>query len=111
MTFNPDCSTADLIALALSIDPCQDWQEEEPYWDIVSHLQTRGTRDVLEQAMQLCDDSRSDWRCLGVNILGQLGTPVQTFPAESVARLVTLLQLRFVRFVRAEGATCDGGFD
>jgi HEAT repeat protein len=92
MTFNPDLPTADLVALALTIDPCADWQDEEPYWDIVRHLQERGTRDVLEQAMQLCADERSDGRCLGVNILGQLGLPTRTFPAEAMTRLVKLLQ-------------------
>ena len=76
--------TSELIDLALI--------EAEPWdYDYIPILQHRGTKDVLLAAQKLCLNSEIAARKLGVDILGQLGTPERTFPDECLHTLLDLL--------------------
>lgn len=61
-------------------------------WPAIMTLQERGTREVLDAAMTVCDAAEPLKRKLGALILGQLGSPDRSFPEECCDRL-----LRFVR--------------
>ncbi len=68
--------TRELIRVALTE------QDEHAAWEPVTILHFRGTREVLEEAQKLCSSQDSRERCLGANILGQLGVPERAFPEE-----------------------------
>jgi HEAT repeat protein len=79
-------STKELIQLALTTE------DELGNWEAVTILHRRGTREVLEAARTLCQSDNPDERCLGADILAQLGYPGRTFPDECFAILVDLFQ-------------------
>ncbi len=66
-------------------------QDEDAAWEAVTALHYKGNREVLEAAMRLCASDNADERQLGVNILGQLGTPERTFPNECFEVLAAML--------------------
>jgi HEAT repeat protein len=75
-------STQELIELALT-------EENE---DAVSILHFRGNQEVFAAASKLCDSQNPQERALGADILGQLGIPNRTFPDESLAILLRMLE-------------------
>lgn len=82
---NDSRSIAELVKLALTE------QDEDAAWEAVTALHYKGNREVLEAAMRLCASDNADERQLGVNILGQLGTPERTFPNECFEVLAAML--------------------
>jgi HEAT repeat protein len=75
-----DLSTAsidELFALARSAE------NEDAYWDAVSALHARGEQRTFELASVLCDSFAAGERCLGADVLGQLGAAPGASPAES----------------------------
>ena len=78
--------TSELIDLALA--------EAEPWdYDYIPILQQRGSKDVLLAAQELCSSPKVASRKLGVDILGQLGTPERTFPDCCLNTLLKLLSI------------------
>src|SRR5688500_8409365 len=61
--------TASLIRFALTEE------DEDKVWEVISLLQFRGNREVLEAARKLCESNHANERRLGADILGQLGIP------------------------------------
>lgn len=82
---NNSRSIAELVKLALTE------QDEDAAWEAVTALHCKGNREVLEAATRLCASDSADERQLGVNILGQLGTPERTFPNECFEILAAML--------------------
>lgn len=74
----------DLINAALT-------ESEEAAWDAVCALQWRGTHEVLETACILCRSQCPQERCLGADILGQLGVEKRTLPQAAIKTLISLL--------------------
>jgi hypothetical protein len=75
-----DLSTAtvdELFALARSAE------DEDAYWETVSALHVRGEKRTFDLASVLCDSFAAGERCLGADVLGQLGAAPGTSPAES----------------------------
>jgi HEAT repeat protein len=70
-------SVDELFALARSA------QDEDAYWDAVSALHARGEKRTFELASVLCDSFAAGERCLGADVLGQLGAVPGASPAES----------------------------
>ena len=66
---------------------------EEFAWQAVCALHWRGSREVLQRANVLCVSASIKERRLGADILGQLGLPERTFPAESFDLLRSMLQV------------------
>lgn len=66
--------------------------DEEVAWRAIAALHLRGGRDVFDYACQLCTSRKTHERCVGANILGQLGTPNYTFPEETLAMLLGMLE-------------------
>ena len=62
-------------------------------------LHYRATREVFDAARQLCAGKCPQEKILGANILGQLGVPDRTFPEESVAILIGLLDVEKDEYV------------
>ena len=54
-------------------------------------LHLRGTREIFNAAVRLCRRKRSRARCVGVDILGQLGTPRMLFRREQAGFLLKML--------------------
>ncbi|MEH2159088.1 HEAT repeat domain-containing protein [Nostoc sp.] len=75
-------STQELIELPL--------KEEND--DVVGILHFRGNQEVFAVASKLCNSQNPRERQLGADILGQLGIPHRTFPHESLAILLRLLE-------------------
>jgi HEAT repeat protein len=80
-------ATHEFVTMALT-DP-----DEDAAWNAVVMLHYRGTREVFDAACQLCASECPQERTLGANILGQLGIPTRSFPDESVAVLLRLLEV------------------
>jgi HEAT repeat protein len=75
-----DLATAtvdELFALARAAE------NDDAYWDAVSALHGRAEKRTFELASVLCDSYAAGERCLGADVLGQLGASVETSPAES----------------------------
>lgn len=75
--------------------------DELAYLQIVRALNWKGTREVLQRAEQLCGSRCVRERCLGADMLGQLGVPERVFPAESCSLLRGLLEDADDRVLRA----------
>ena len=81
-------STQELINIALT-----DTDEDQRVaWEAVSVLHERGNRAAFEAARELCASDDPDERAWGMRILAQLGVPERSFPAESLALLLRLLE-------------------
>ena len=77
-------------AETLSLDDTADGSEER--WALVSELHRRGTPTVYEAATRWCASPRVPLRCLGANVLGQLGfADGYPFAERSTATLIDLL--------------------
>lgn len=81
--------TAELIATALAklarSDPAGDDNEA------LVVLQARGTREVLDTTLALCESPNPKQRALAAEILGELGSP-RSFPDECCRALVSLVR-------------------
>src|SRR5205085_12215903 len=69
-------SVDELYALARSSE------DEESYWAVVSELHTRVNDHTFRIADVLCDSLAVGERCLGADVLGQLGAVDGQTPAE-----------------------------
>ncbi len=87
-------TTAELVATAsqASGEIVQMTQDDDAYWQIIRVLQLRGTQEVFDTCQVMCASESSGDRQLGINILGQLGTPDFPFRAETIPRLLRLLE-------------------
>src|SRR3954471_24269024 len=70
-------SVDELFALARAAEG------EEAYWDAVAELHGRGEQRTFDLASVLCDSFAAGERCLGADVLGQLGATVETTAADS----------------------------
>lgn len=66
--------------------------DEDAYWNAIVALHWRGNREVLQRAEELCASECAQERCIGADILGQLGVPDRTFPEESTKMLMGMLK-------------------
>jgi HEAT repeat protein len=64
-----------------------EWQSDAEWAPYLSALAYRGDESVLFRARSLASDPDPVARGVAAYLLGQLGTPVRTFPAESAAAL------------------------
>ncbi|WP_194863358.1 HEAT repeat domain-containing protein [Myxococcus sp. AB036A] len=80
-------STEELIQVALEGD-----EDDERAWDAIRTLHCRGTRDVLDAAIQLLGTSSAKARGRGADILGQLGAGNPVFSGERGEALLDLLR-------------------
>ena len=78
-------SVDDLINVALT--ETDEWIA----WDAVAALQWKGTAEAFQRAQSFCRSPCPQERRLGADILGQLGIPDRTFPRESAAILLSML--------------------
>jgi hypothetical protein len=70
-------SVDELFALARAAE------DEDAYWDCVSELHARAEKRTFDLASVLCDSFAAGERCLGADVLGQLGAAPGASPAES----------------------------
>jgi hypothetical protein len=70
-------SVDELFALARAAE------NDDSYWDAVSALHARGEQRTFDLASVLCDSFAAGERCLGADVLGQLGAAPGASPAES----------------------------
>ncbi|GEN13224.1 HEAT repeat-containing protein [Myxococcus fulvus] len=80
-------SIEELIQVALTGD-----EEDERAWNAIHALHARGTREVLDAAIQLLGASSAKARGRGADILGQLGAGNPVLRAERGDALVELLR-------------------
>src|ERR1017187_3272514 len=66
--------------------------DEDLVWDAMSALHWRGTREVLDRALELCKSFCAVERRVGADILGQLGVPDRAFPEECLRTLLDMLE-------------------
>lgn len=66
--------------------------DEDLAWDAIGALHWRGTREVLDRAVQLCRSNCAVERRMGADILGQLGIPDRTFPESCLRPLLSMLE-------------------
>ncbi len=66
--------------------------DEDRYWDVVGALQRRGSHEVLDRAVRLCQSVCAVERSAGADILGQLGVPDRTFPEPCLRTLLSALE-------------------
>ena len=67
-------------------------RDDEARWDCVTHLHGVPSHEVWEGAVRLCESPEASDRCLGADVLGQLGTPRMPFRDESVVVLRPMLR-------------------
>ena len=82
---NDPRTTDELVNFVL----CQ--MDEDSEWNAIGSLHWRGTAEVLRRAELLTQSSCSRERRLGADILGQLGVPDRSFPAECTEILCGML--------------------
>ena len=83
-------TTSEVIEAAL-VEFKRD-EEDFEGWHAIVTLQERGTREVLDATMALCDADEPISREFGAMILGQLGSPERSFPEECCDRLLRLVR-------------------
>ena len=83
-------TTVELFQIAL-LAP----EDDADYWNFISLLQRRGDREVLDRSLLLTQSSIPEERSLGIDILGQLGSPKRLFQDECVTALIELLEREF----------------
>lgn len=84
---NDPRTTDEFISIALAE------QDEDRAWEAGVTLHFRGTEDVLDATRHLCASECPQERTLGASILGQLGIPARSFPAESVKALLATMEV------------------
>jgi HEAT repeat protein len=86
-------TTEELIAAAIEQ---WDWDDEkiQAAWPYTARtvLQARGDAETLEAIKALCARSKPKERSVGAAILGELGLPDRTFPAECIDLLLEMLE-------------------
>ena len=82
-----DPRTVDELMTAVMCEP-----DEDLYWDAVMALHWRGTREILDRAIRLCESFCAFERRVGADILGQLGVPERNFPEEGLRTLLRMLE-------------------
>ena len=78
----PDRTIEELLALARA-----EWTSDAEWAPHLSALAYRGDEQVLFRAREMAEDEDPRERGIAAFLLGQLGTPVRTFPVESAAAL------------------------
>lgn len=78
--------TEELFAIAM-----HDVDSDEAS-DAIITLRYRASRDVLQESISLCQSQNSDYRILGVRILGHLGFEDRPFLDERGAQLIDMLE-------------------
>ena len=78
----PDRTFDELLELAR-----EEWTSDAEWAPYLSALAYRGDEEVLFRARAMAEDGDPRERGIAAFLLGQLGTPVRTFPAESAAAL------------------------
>jgi HEAT repeat protein len=82
---NDPRSTEELIRTALAEE------DEDAAWELLVVLHHRASPQVFQAARELCASDNPRERTLGADILGRLGLPERTFPEESLAILLGML--------------------
>ncbi len=82
-----DSRSVDELMTAALCEP-----DEDLAWDAVCSLQWRGTREVLDRAVRLCESFCAFERRVGADILGQLGLPKRSFPDHGLRTLLRMLE-------------------
>jgi HEAT repeat protein len=85
---NEPRKTDELIPIALAE------QDDDRALEALVTLHLRGTNEVLDAARHLCASECLQERTLGANILGQLGVPDRSFPAEAVKALLAPMEVK-----------------
>ncbi len=83
----PEISTKELIENALSTD------DEEKYWEYIRSLHIRGTKEVVDSAIKLCESDPIKSKVTGADILGQSGVPERSYPKEALSALRKLIKV------------------
>jgi hypothetical protein len=85
-SWTDDCrSSEEIVVLALvTVD-------DDTKWDFIDILRYRGGENEFRLASQLTESVKPEERCLGANILGQLGFADPTYVTESVDILIPML--------------------
>ena len=78
----PDRTMEELLAVAR-----EEWTSDAEWAPHLSALAYRGDEEVLFRARAMAEDDDPCERAIAAFLLGQLGTPVPTFPDESAAAL------------------------
>jgi methionyl-tRNA formyltransferase len=78
----PERPVAELVELAR-----EEWTSAAEWAPYLSALAYRGDEEVLFRARAMAEDEDPRERGIAAFLLGQLGTPVRTFPGESAAAL------------------------
>jgi HEAT repeat protein len=73
-----------LFAVAIQCD-------DDNAWNAVAALHWRGSQEVLDKACALANSAEAATRARAADILGQIGLPVRSFPQESFAAVLPLL--------------------
>jgi methionyl-tRNA formyltransferase len=81
----PDRSLEELVELAV-----REWRSDAEWPPYMAALAWRGDEAVLEAARELLQRENPQARAVGAYVLGQLGIPERTHPAESAAALEEL---------------------
>lgn len=82
VTFEADHRSArDLANIVLTMDDADE--ADSVYWNAMSTLYRRGTREIFDEARDLCVSECPFEQRIGCNILAQLGSPERPFAAES----------------------------
>jgi HEAT repeat protein len=66
--------------------------DEDLAWDAIGALHWRGTPEVMDRAVRLCQSLCAVERRVGADILGQLGIPDRTFPEPCLRTLLSMLE-------------------
>jgi HEAT repeat protein len=82
-----DPRTVDELINAALCEP-----DEDLAWEAISALQWRGTREVLDRAIPLCESFCPLERRVGADVLGQLGDPDRSFPDQCLRTLLRMLE-------------------
>jgi HEAT repeat protein len=84
----PNISTQELIANALETSN----EDEDKYWEYIRELHIRGSKEVLNQAKNLCLSDLTQQKVTGADILAQLGVPKRNFPNDVLEILYRLIR-------------------
>ncbi|GHO59627.1 hypothetical protein KSB_81020 [Ktedonobacter robiniae] len=80
------CTNKELLHLALTET------DDENAWEAIRELHTRGSKEIFDNACKLCLSSNAHERCVGADILSQMGTPHPIFHEETVSILLKMLE-------------------
>ncbi|MHB1456338.1 MAG: HEAT repeat domain-containing protein [Armatimonadota bacterium] len=95
-------TTDELVKVALEQEDFND------YWNAVMVLHLRGTLEVFDSARELYLSEDENKRVLGIDILGQLGSPDRPFITESTEILLYMLSKETSPLILSAIATAIG---